>query len=404
MKTTAFPERRGEVSALWPDCLARAWPRGRGRGIVAPMSRMRSAVVFLVCVVVSSAFLGVLAACGDERSGSLDAGLESRPLQGGATLRLPVKSGEEVFACAAGFSAAQVQADQVDAITDAPDGCRGAAGAFLCQCQGATVNSHALGCAAALFEACDAIAESVDGSGEQVPAELQCEASSGALSGQCAHDEDAQGYRCSCDGDDSIDVPADGPQSPASCGLALFTACAPSCEDDFGACTPSDGGVLGEYACTGATNRFTHPARAASCQQALAWACNPLNEAEEVCTGYGGYCVVTDPDEQTELSCTCADGDTRLVEHAPASVEPRHRACRQTLEETCGLGSPPVGAQCLAQGNGYHARCTRGPRADATLTCECYAEGDEPDARIEEVSETTCDADLLRAVCPELDG
>jgi len=228
----------------------------------------------------------------------------------------------------------------------------------------------------------------------------ECRAS-GAVRGDCERTAAGGSYACSCGGRDPVDVDADGDETHASCEHALFEACAQDCSDDFGACSPNAGGPLGEYECTCSTNQFTHLAQAGSCEAALLWACNPLNQAEEVCTGYGGSCVASAAD-QTELTCTCGDGMRHVVDHVPDSVEPRFRACRETLEATCGVGSPPEGAQCIAENDGVHARCTRGPDAGATMTCECYADDGSFDTRIEELSEHTCDMATLEAVCPEL--
>jgi len=339
-------------------------------------------------------------ACNDERTSSLDAGF-TRQLQTGPALKLNIEDGSDVFACGEGFTRAEVEADQVEAITGAPRRCQGSEGGFVCQCGGEQKRSYALGCAAALFESCGVEAESVDGSDEPVALPTECEANSRGLKGSCTQGEDGD-YTCECDEDGSnVDVPLVSPETPASCEQALFTACARSCEDDFGACAPSESGALGEHQCTCTTNEFTHLVRAESCEASLLWACNPLNQAEEVCSGYGGYCVAIDPDKQTELSCTCADGRTLEVEHVPDAVEPRWRACRETLEATCGTGAPPEGAQCIAESNGYHARCTRGPGSGATLTCECYADGSD-DADVEPVADSSCDTATLQAFCPEL--
>lgn len=357
------------------------------------MSRTRP----LILVLTSLALAG---ACDSERSGTLDSGLGGTPLQDGPELRLNVQGDVEAYACGTGFSEREVEDDQVDAVTGAPNHCQGSSGSYLCECDGDTVRSYAFGCVAALFEACGEVAEEVDGSGEPAEPAAACSAS-GDGAGECERSEDG-GYSCSCAGSAAVDVEAGEDETLASCEQALFAACAASCSDDFGACSPhGDEGVLGEYECTCTTNQFTHLAQAGSCEAALLWACNPLNQAEEVCTGYGGSCVAANAD-QTELTCTCADGTRQTVEHVPDSAEPRFRACRDTLEATCGTGSPPEGAQCIAERDGVHARCTRGPEADATMTCECYAADGSFDTRIEELDDSICDQATLEAFCPEL--
>lgn len=351
----------------------------------------------------SVAFISCAIACTDERPSSLESSVRGDAgIAMGPTLRLNVAGRDDVYACAAGFTAAQVEDDQVRAIKNAPSHCQGSEGGFECECDGESSVSYAFGCVAALYEACDVEAEPVEGSGGAAPFATECEALGDGGSGRCVLGEDD--YACACGDDDAELEAGEGVEaaSPVACEQALFASCAPSCDDDFGACAPSDSGVLGEYACTCSTNEFTHQVRAATCDEALLTACNPLNESELECTGYGGACAVTDPETQTELSCTCVDRTQSDVEHVPAFREPRRRACRETLEATCGLGSPPDGAQCLAEGNGYRARCTRGPGADAPLTCECYPEGSTQDARVEQVEGHDCSMATLTAFCPEL--
>jgi hypothetical protein len=355
------------------------------------MSRTRVCFLALACAVFAVACDSELA------SSTLDSGLTT--LADGPALRLNVEGDAEVYACGAGFTQAQVRENQVDAVTGAPKRCQGSSGSYLCECDGEPKDSYAFGCVAALFEACGVVAELVDGSGERTEPPAMCSASGGELEGDC--ERTADGYSCSCASGGSTDVGAGEGETHGSCEQALFAACAPSCSDDFGACAPSEGGVLGEYDCSCATNGFRHVALAGTCDAALLWACNPLNQAEEVCTGYGGSCLATSSD-QTELSCTCVDRTSQTVEHIPDSVEPRFRACRETLEATCGVGAPPEGAQCIAEANGAHARCTRGPEPDATMTCECYADDGSFDTRIEELDEHTCDMATLAATCPEL--
>jgi hypothetical protein len=358
--------------------------------------RLGSLIVTLVCATAS-------VGCDSSATGSLDAGLTgwdagNDPL----AIRLPIEDGSAVFACGSGFAAAEVEADLIDAITSAPKHCQGSQGNYVCSCGRVMKESYAFTCPAALLEACATPAERVDGSGDAPPVPTKCAARSRELSGSCAVGEDDQ-LECSCDDDGPISTtPVPANYTQASCDQALFAACGGSCEDEFGACTTSDSGIIGEYECACTTNNFTHLARAASCQTALLSACNPLNEAEDVCTGYGGYCDAIDRVKQTELTCTCIDRTMRTVEHVPASQEPRFRACRETLEATCGLGEPPEGAQCVAEGNGYHARCTRGPSEDAALTCECYADGDIADVRVERVEDNSCDMATLAAFCPEI--
>ena len=358
------------------------------------LTRARSLVW---AVALTAACLAV--ACDNELSAELDSGLGSTPRQEGPVLRLNVESPVEAYACGTGFTEADAEDDQVGAVMGAPNRCQGSSGSYQCECDGESKRSYAFGCVAALFEACGEVAEAVDGSGDRAELPAQCSAA-GEAAGDCERSGEG-GYACSCAGGEELAIAAGDEETPASCEHALFASCATSCSDDFGACSPREEGALGAYECTCTTNRFTHLAHAASCDDALLWACNPLNQAEEVCTGYGGSCRATSAD-QTELACTCADGTEHTVEHVPDSVEPRFRACRQTLEATCGVGSPPEGALCIAEANGVHARCTRGPEPEATMTCECYADDGSIDTRIEESDEHTCDMAALEAFCPEL--
>jgi hypothetical protein len=336
-------------------------------------------------------------ACNDERPSSLESAVQTDAgIATGLELRLNVAGRDDVFACGTGFTRAEVEDNQVNAIQNAPSRCQGSEGGFVCECDGEHHDSYAFGCVAALYQACAVEAEPVDGLGEDVPFATEC---SGVV-GRCELEDDR--YACQCAGDTARDLDAVAPDSPAACEQALFASCGTECRDDFGSCTPSATGTLGEYTCSCGTNQFIHEARAGSCEEALLTACDPFNPSEEVCTGYGGACAVTDHSTQTELSCVCVDRTQRDVEHVPAFEEPRHRACRETLEATCGIGAPPAGAQCIAEGNGYHARCTRGPAADATLTCECYRDGTTDDAREEQVADHDCDMALLLEFCPEI--
>lgn len=313
-------------------------------------------------------------------------------------IRLKVEGSSRVFACGAGFSAAQVERDLVGAITGAPSHCQGSEGNYECDCEGVAKLSYGFTCPAALFELCDVEAQRVDGSGDEPPAVTECSALSREIEGSCALDADDR-FECACEGDDGTSTMlGGGAETPASCDQALFQACAIDCADDFGACTPSADGVLGQYDCTCETNGFGHVAFAASCEAALLWACNPLNQAEDVCTGYGGACVISKLGSPNELTCTCVDATERDV---VSEVDTNFRACRATLEDTCGLGAAPEGALCVAEGNGYQARCTRGPEAGATMTCECHEDG-SPSARIEQVDEPSCDQALLESFCPEI--
>jgi len=359
-------------------------------------SRLWARIVTVVCV---AACVG----CESSETGAIDSGLTAGWDFGDDPLAilLPIEDGSAVFACGAGFSAAQVDADRIDAVTSAPEHCQGSQGNYVCGCGDAMKESYAFTCPAALLEACGVPAERVDGTGDEPPMLSECTASSRELRGSCAVSADDE-LECSCGDDGPTSTTAViASYTQASCDQALFATCGGSCEDDFGACAPSDSGIIGEYECTCATNGFTHLARASSCQTALLSACNPLNEAEDVCTGYGGYCDATDPAKQTELTCTCVDRTMHVVAHVPPAREPRFRACRETLEATCGLGAPPEGAQCVAEGNGYHARCTRGPSEDAPLTCECYADGETSGVRVEQVADHACTMATLEAFCPE---
>lgn len=311
-------------------------------------------------------------------------------------IRLKVEGSSRVFACGAGFTAAQVESDLVDAITEAPSHCQGSDGNYACECEGRAEKSYAFTCPAALYQACEVEAERVDGSGDEAPAVTECSALRREIEGDCVLNDDR--FECTCEDGGPSTMLGGGVESPASCDRALFGACAIDCADDFGACVPSADGVVGEYDCTCETNGFEHDAFAASCEAALLWACNPLNQAGDVCTGYGGACVLTKAGSPNELTCTCAGAAEREV---VSEVDASFRACRATLEATCGLGDAPEGALCVAEGNGYHARCTRGPEADAIMTCECHEDGSS-EPRIEQVDQHTCDQTLLETFCPEL--
>jgi hypothetical protein len=314
-------------------------------------------------------------------------------------IRLKVEGSGRVFACGAGFSAGQVERDLVDAITGAPSHCQGSNGNYVCDCESVAKESYAFSCPAALFELCNVEAQRVDGTGDEPPAVTECSALSREIEGSCVLDGDDR-FECACEDDEgtSTMLSGDGAQTPASCDQALFQACAIDCADDFGACTPSTDGLLGQYDCSCATNGFEHVAFAGSCEAALLSACNPLNQAQDVCTGYGGSCALSKAGSPNELTCTCVGATEREV---VSEVDTNYRACRATLEGTCGLGAAPEGALCVAEGNGYTARCTRGPEAGAQMTCECHQDG-AASARIEQVDEQSCDQALLETFCPEL--
>jgi len=74
------------------------------------MSCTRASMIVMACAALS-------VACDNELSATLDSGLGSTPLQEGPTLRLNVAGDVEAFACGAGFTADEVRADQVDAVT-----------------------------------------------------------------------------------------------------------------------------------------------------------------------------------------------------------------------------------------------------------------------------------------------
>jgi hypothetical protein len=310
-------------------------------------------------------------------------------------IRLKVEGSARVFACGAGFSAGQVERDVVGAITGAPSHCQGSEGNYVCDCESVAKESYAFSCPAALFELCEVEAQRVDGSSEEPPAVTECSALSREIEGDCALDSDDR-FECACEGDEGTSTMlGGGAETPASCDQALFQACAVDCADDFGACSPSTDGVLGEYDCACATNGFEHVARAGSCEDALLWACNPLNQARDVCTGYGGACQLS---AENELLCSCVDGS--LHENVPLP-DAGARACRVALEDTCGTGAPPDGALCVAEMNDYHARCTRAPAEGAALQCECYADGADQ-VRVERLEESACDNELLETFCPQL--
>lgn len=333
-------------------------------------------------------------ACDSEKKGTQQSEIEGwdfgdDPL----AIRLNVEDGSDVFACGAGFTAADVEKDVLDAVMGAKSFCQGSEGNYVCECDGESKDSYAFTCPAALLQACEVEAQRVDGSDDETFALAECEAVNPELSGECVAGN--VGFECSC-GDGATSKQYDGlPPTLALCDQLLFNTCATTCEDDFGGCAPSPRGTIGEYDCTCDTNAFGHVAYAASCEAALLWACSPLNEVDDVCTGYGGACQETAPGK---LSCTCVD---RSRHDDVAVTESGFRACRAALEATCGTGAPPDGAQCIAEGNGHHARCTRGPSDGAKLTCECYADG-ASEARVEQVEDHDCDTALLEDFCPEI--
>lgn len=318
-----------------------------------------------------------------------------------------VLDGSSIVGCGAGFTAAQVAVDARGAVLGAPNHCRNNGG-FDCECEGERVRSEASGCEAALFEACGVAAEAIDGSGELAVAPATCDSQSSAVPGRCARQDDGD-YACTC-GDPSeeptspIRIAVDGEANPASCELALFRACegAMPCGDEFGTCQGGEDAIR-SFTCTCSTNGLSRSTLGRSCTDALDYACSPLSGFDEHCSGYGGHCVSTDPVENRTMRCTCADGTEHDVDHVPMLIEPRVRACRYTLEQTCGLGSPPEASQCLAEGNGHHARCTRGPAGDQPLVCECYLDQGAAFANdVGTVDSETCDREVLEAFCPNI--
>ena len=339
--------------------------------------------------------------CNDQRASSLESPARAE-IATGLTLRLNVAGRSDVFACGRGFTAAQVEEDQVHALKNAPDRCQGSEGGFLCSCDGEERTSYAFGCVAALYEACEVEAEPVDGSGDDEPFALECEASVAGVAGRCAQRDDGS-YACNC-GDDAHAIEPDpeaAGSAPTACEQALFEQCAEPCQNDFGACAATDSGVLGEYSCACSTNGLSHVVRAGSCAESLDSACSLLHETDSFCTGYGGACVVADPDQPKKLTCTCIDRAVEVVDFVPRSDDLRVHACRDVLEATCGLGAPPDNAQCTVDDNGWHARCSLGPDDDSSFSCECYEDGAN-EARTTSPTDIDCNEATLRELCPEL--
>jgi hypothetical protein len=312
--------------------------------------------------------------------------------------------GPFVVACGAGFTAAQVAVDATEAILNAPQHCRGNGG-FDCECDGELVRSEAFSCEAALFQACGVAAEAIDGSGVLAVAPASCDSQSSAAPGRCTQVTDGS-YYCMCGVGElgpPFGEPLDEEPNPASCELALFRSCQTGpCESQFGACDADDD-TIGGYACTCSTNGFSRSMVGRDCSDALMRACSPHYDLEDHCSGYGGYCVNTDPVALSSLHCTCADGTEHDVEHTSIWDDIRVRGCREDLERTCGLGSPPEGAQCLGEGNGHLARCTRGPSNEEALLCECYlAHGVMYVSEFGMVEGETCDRDVLESFCPKI--
>jgi hypothetical protein len=313
--------------------------------------------------------------------------------------------GDVELGCGAGFTGVAGTEDPRAAILEAPFFCRGYGSRWSCECDGREATSNAFGCEAALYEACEVAAQAIVGKGEAA-APSMCESTALNLAGRCSRQDDGD-YDCDCghalgEPRPPSVIEVEGEGTPASCELALFRACGKPCAGEYGACM-IDEGAIRSYACTCSTNGLSRTALAYDCDAALANACSPVVDASESCTGYGGYCLNTDPVEGRTMHCACADGSEHNVDHTPFWIEERAYACRETLEDTCGLGSPPDAAQCLGEGNGHRARCTRGPDSDGPLVCECYLDGD-PGLYVHgsSVESATCDRELLEDVCPEI--
>lgn len=311
-----------------------------------------------------------------------------------------------VYGCGAGFTETQLATDPKQAILAAPYLCRGNTGSWTCECDGEPALTGAFGCEAALYEACGVAADATDGSGEPATAPSACHSNRLNLEGDCTRRADGD-FACACghpleEPRPPIVVEQQGEPTPASCELALFRACGTSCGDEYGACEPKDD-TIGAYTCACSTHGLSRDAVSLGCEIALQYTCSPLSYSDDACNGYGGYCVTPDLDEQTTMHCACADGTEQDVAHTPYWADPRPYSCRETLEATCGLGSPPKDALCLGDNNGYRARCTRGPRSDGPFSCECYLDGD-PAANVQtmSVASDSCDEALLESFCTSL--
>jgi hypothetical protein len=313
--------------------------------------------------------------------------------------------GDVELGCGAGFAELEAGEDPRAAILNAPFFCRGYGGTWSCECEGREAKSNAFGCEAALYETCKVAADPVAGDGEAT-APSMCESTELNLAGRC-YRKDNGDYACDCghtldEPRPPIEIEVEGEGTPASCELALFRACAPPCAGEYGACT-GDEDAIRSYACTCSTNSLSRTVLGYDCDMALTNACSPVSVADESCTDYGGYCFNTDPEEYRTMHCACADGSEHDVDHTPFWLENRPYPCRETLEATCGLGSPPQGAQCLGEGNGHRARCTRGPDSDGPFVCECYLDGDPGSYVHGSTSESeTCDRELLEDTCPPI--
>jgi hypothetical protein len=311
--------------------------------------------------------------------------------------------GPVIIGCGAGLRAAD---EPIEAVTNARQRCEGWQGWYECSCDGEPKLSHAYSCGVALFQACGVPPERLDGSGRPAPIATECTAFDSQPFGRCELAEDERSYECGCEPPlaeprPPLDVPAPDDTTHASCEQALFSACTQGCSDGFGACEPNTDGTINAYDCTCETNGLSRVALERSCEQALERACSPFEIIETHCSGYGGYCESIDPLDFERMRCTCADGEVHEVDHVTREQEPRLNACRDTLEATCGLGAPPDEALCMAEGNGYLARCTRAPRPSARHVCECYAAG-SLDSRFQNPDLDVCDESALRELCPEI--
>jgi len=340
---------------------------------------------------------------GDDGSPRPDAGPAPRDGGGGGG-PIPVDAGpppqfeiiyratldsEVELICAAGLPAEGGMDDVARALA-ATHHCEGVEGRWQCTCDGAEpARSYAATCVGALQERCGAQAQAL--LGRDVAPLAECVASLASRDGKCGKPL-GDAFECKCGG---RDVPI--ARDDATCEQALWGACAQPCSGADGTCTPHAGGKSGDYECACASAPGTaRPVAAATCEEALVAGCDLTTESYDGCNGYGGYC---DRKDAETLRCVCADAS----EHAVAiGLDDRYAPCRTALEQTCGTGDPGPEKLCLADANGYAARCTQPPGDDAPYTCECVLHGAQRDAlaTIEQVTTGPC-ARALVATCPQ---
>lgn len=191
-----------------------------------------------------------------------------------------------------------------------------ASGGFDCSCDGAPVSIDVVECERAILEAC----------GVSRPEREFCDYQGRV----CWPGSSADEWLCRCAIDARVySVVAD------NCSIALFGACASTCENPYGACAPRrDEDFVFDCICHYYSG-FTRTLYGMfECQEAL-YRCVPQQGS---CENFAGFC-----DRRPDgFTCGCLDGEASSPSYAALG----HDDCREVLTDLCGDPGPPPEVGC----------------------------------------------------------